>query len=156
VRKSTIAVLLVSLAIAIAWPIVAYLLYPVPSEDVEVVASVSDVSFPEKPPGFMVGVGGMLTFRGSGFEVRGHVVFSRERLAVVRLESGEVIAVLFMPRYRCAGVEREVMDFELRKLIANKSAVFKGHVFLTRRGWVLVPTDVTTNDMLCVAVSRYR
>jgi hypothetical protein len=156
VHRNTIAVLLVSLAIAVAWPIAAYILYPTPSEDVEVVASVSDVSLAEGPPSFMVGVGGMLTFRGSGFEVRGVVVFTREKVAVVKLESGEVVAVVFMPRYRCAGVDREVAGFELSKLINGKSVVFKGHVFLTRRGWVLVPTEVTASGMMCAAVPRHR
>uniref|UniRef100_A0A7J3Z8J3 Uncharacterized protein n=1 Tax=Ignisphaera aggregans TaxID=334771 RepID=A0A7J3Z8J3_9CREN len=156
VRKSSLAVLLIGIAIAVAWPVATYLLYPVPSEDVEAIASVSDVPLPERPPGFMVGVGGMLMFRGSGIEVRGVSVYSREGVAVVKLESGEVVTVVFMPRYRCAGVEQEVAGFELQRLVVNKSTVFKGHMFLTRRGWVLILLDVSVNGVQCFAAPRHR
>ena len=48
--------------------------------------------------------------------------------------SGETIAMLFMPRYRCIGVEGVLSGYELTKFIANKSAVVKGvHVLNSHR-----------------------
>jgi hypothetical protein len=73
----------------------------------------------ETPTRFLIGVGGLLTFRGSGFEFKVVAISTRGDIAIIKLESGETIAMLFMPRYRCIGVEGVLSGYELTKFIAT-------------------------------------
>lgn|GEM_PF-1527983 len=157
VRRDTVMVLVISLAIALIWPLTTYIIYPIPHEDVEFITNISDFAFPERPPpGFLIGVGGLLTFRGSGFEFKGVAISARGDIAIIKLESGETIAMLFMPRYRCIGVEGVLSGYELAKFIANKSAVVKGHMFLTRGGYALIPLEVIVENRTCIAIFPHR
>jgi hypothetical protein len=151
-RRNIIVVLAISLAIAVSWPLTTYLIYPILPEGVEAIVDVGDVAFPERPPSFLIGVGGLATFRGTGFKFKGVLISTREHIGALKLESGEIIVTLFMPRYRCIGEEYELRGYELAKLIANENVMLKGHIFLTRRGIVFIPIEVVVENRTCIAI----
>uniref|UniRef100_A0A7C5YZ62 Uncharacterized protein n=1 Tax=Ignisphaera aggregans TaxID=334771 RepID=A0A7C5YZ62_9CREN len=151
-RRNIVIALAISLAIAVSWPLTTYLIYSILPEDVEAIIGVSDVAFPERPPSFLIGVGGLVTFRGTGFKFKGVLISTCEHIGTFKLESGEIIVTLFMPRYRCVGEEYELRGYELAKLIANENAMLKGHIFLTRRGIVFIPIEVAVENKTCIAI----
>ncbi|MCS7112025.1 MAG: hypothetical protein N3D82_02340 [Ignisphaera sp.] len=155
-HKSIIIALIVGLTTAIIWPLVVYLVYPTPPESIESVIEISKDDFPHyEMPRFLIGVRGLLTLRSPGFRTRGIPISVHHRMVFLRTEAGEVIIVMFMSKYRSVDREHELSSNELIKLISSNTTL-KGHIFLTRRGLVLIPIEIIIENKTFIAVPPYR
>lgn len=153
--------LAIGLAIAISWPLIIYHIYPVEPESVEPIIEISGNGvfsiFSKNPPKFLVGVGGLITFRGADFKVRGRLISIHHYTGIFRVETGETIVVLFMPRYRSIERGHEVGADDLVKLVASSyDAVLKGYMFITRRGIALMAVEVVIGNETFIGLPPYR
>jgi hypothetical protein len=153
-RRVTLIMLMLSIVLAIAWPLAVYLLYPVPREGIEILASAGDAVFPSDAPRFLPGVGALATFRGANAEFSGLALRGPRALTVLKLGSGERVTLLFMPVYRC-GYE-EVRDIDVARLVEDKHIAVVGHVFRVHQDFVVVPVKIVIGNTTCVAIPPRR
>lgn len=153
-RRATLIMLILSIVLAIAWPLAVYLLYPAPREGVEVLVSAGDAVFPSDAPRFLPGVGALATFRGANAEFSGTALRGPRALTVLKLGSGESITLLFMPVYRC-GYE-EVRGVDVARLVEGKHISVVGHVFRVHQGFVVVPVKIVVDNTTCIAIPPHR
>lgn len=155
-RKKVLAALALALAVSISWPLAIYLTYSIPSESAEAIVEVSDVIMPGRPPGFVGGVGSLVTLKESGFRASGVFTLVNRHVGVFRLKEGGAMLVLFMPSYRDVDSGSELSGEELAGVVNSTTASLNGYLFISRRGTVLVPVEVVVDGRRYVAVVHDR